>query len=125
MGSDTTHNSYIPASPFLCYYLNIMRLEDVKKLADLARIDMEESEMIEISKDFDPILAYVGQIKEASKLLSSQDLIEEENKIPEDYFLHNIMREDEVTNERGEYTAKILENAPDTENGYLKVKQIL
>ena len=101
-----------------------MQIEDIKKLADLARIDMSDEEMIEIAKDFDGILAYVGQVKEASKLISTrQGLAEEKN--PEDYFLHNIMREDEVTNNRGEYTDKIFKNAPDTENGFLKVKQIM
>lgn len=100
-----------------------MQLEDIKKLASLARIDIEESEMEEMAKDFDPILAYVGQVQEALKLTSSrQDLVE---KRPEDYFLHNVMREDVVTNTRGEYTESILADAPDTQDGFLKVKQIL
>lgn len=99
-----------------------MQLEDIKKLANLARIDISEEEMIEIAKDFDPILAYVGQVQEALKISSRQGLDE---KRSEDYFLHNVMREDEVTNNRGEYTDKILADAPDTENGFLKVKQIL
>ena len=43
----------------------------------------------------------------------------------EDYFLHNIMREDIATNESGIYRDKILKDMPETENGYLKVKQIL
>ncbi|MFA6515404.1 MAG: Asp-tRNA(Asn)/Glu-tRNA(Gln) amidotransferase subunit GatC [Candidatus Paceibacterota bacterium] len=98
-----------------------MRLEDIKKLADLARIDMSEDEMKEIAKDFDPILAYVGQVQEALKI--SENI--SKDKIPDDYFLHNIMREDVVTNKRGEYTDKIINEMPDTQNGYLKVKQIL
>jgi aspartyl-tRNA(Asn)/glutamyl-tRNA(Gln) amidotransferase subunit C len=98
-----------------------MKLEDVKKLADLARIDMSEEEMTIIAKDFDPILAYVGQVQEALK--SSNDV--SDGKKSEDHFLHNVMREDIVTNKSGEYTDKILDNAPETENGFLKVKQIL
>jgi len=100
-----------------------MQLEDIKKLADLARIDMSEEEMKGIAKDFDPILAYVGQVQEASKLISARQGLAE--KKSEDYFLYNVMREDVVTNNRGEYTEKILNNAPDRENGFLKVKQIL
>lgn len=99
-----------------------MQLEDVKKLADLARIDMSEEEMAEIAKDFEPILAYVGQVQEALKGSARQDLAE---KKPEDYFLHNVMREDVATNIRGEYTDKILSEMPDTQDGFLKVKQIL
>lgn len=104
-----------------------MQLEDIKKLAILARIDMTEEEMETIAKDFDPILAYVGQVQEALNLNSAKQGSSEkldEKKI-EDYFLCNVMREDIATNTRGEYTDKIFANAPDTENGYLKVKQIL
>ncbi len=39
-----------------------MTLEDIKKLAEMSRIDMEETEMNDLTKDFDSILAYVGQV---------------------------------------------------------------
>jgi aspartyl-tRNA(Asn)/glutamyl-tRNA(Gln) amidotransferase subunit C len=96
-----------------------MQLEEIKKLADMARIDMSENEMKEIAKDFDSILAYVGQVQEFS---ARQGLAE---KKPEDYSLHNVMREDIVTNKRGEYTERIVGEMPDTQDGFLKVKQIL
>jgi len=98
-----------------------MKLEDVKKLANLARIDMSEEEMTIIAKDFDPILAYVGQVQEALK--SNESIFD--GKQSEDHFLHNVMREDIVTNKGREYTENILADAPDIENGFLKVKQIL
>ena len=98
-----------------------MKLEDVKKLADMARIDMSDSEMEGIAKDFDSILAYVGQVQEVSKSEGTQSSA----LTQEDYFLNNVMRDDFVTNKEGEYTEKILSNAPDTENGFLKVKKIL
>lgn len=95
-----------------------MQLTDIKKLADLARVDMDEAEMKEIGDSFGPILAYVGQIQEVS--LISDSPYEEVADEP-----INILREDVVTNKGGEYTEKILSQAPNTENGYLKVKQIL
>ena len=98
-----------------------MQLADIKKLADLARIDMSDEEMSKIAKDFDPILAYVSQVQEALKISQSVSL----DKKPENYFLHNVMREDIVTNNRGEYTENILAEMPDTQDGFLKVKQIL
>lgn len=98
-----------------------MQLTEIKKLADLARIDMDESEMQEIAKSFDSILAYVGQVQEVAKIKN----MESESKKPEDYFLYNVTRDDEVTNKRGEYTDKIITEMPDTQDGYLKVKQIL
>lgn len=102
-----------------------MQIEDVKKLANLARIDMSEEEMKEVAKDFDSILAYVGQVKEASSLIPSEQGQIEKGKNKEDHFLYNVMREDVATNKSGEYTEKILANVPDTENGFVKVKQIM
>jgi len=98
-----------------------MELEDIKKLADLARVEMSDEEMIGLAKDFDAILAYVGQVQEVSKLKNTQPLHDNSDN----YFLQNVMREDVVTNDGGEYTKKILDNAPDTQDDYLKVKQIL
>jgi aspartyl-tRNA(Asn)/glutamyl-tRNA(Gln) amidotransferase subunit C len=103
-----------------------MLLEDVKKLADLARIDMSDEEIKGIAKDFDAILTYVGQVQEVStSVRQGLDEIELESKSPDNYFLNNVMREDISTNNRGEYKDKILAEMPNTEDGYLKVKQIL
>src|SRR3989338_1753860 len=98
-----------------------MQLEEIKKLANLARIDMTDEEMEGIAHDFDAILAYVSQVQEVSKLNNIQSLHDN----PNNYFLQNVMREDVVTNKRGEYTEKILANAPDVQDGFLKVKQIM
>jgi len=105
----------------MSFFTNRMKIEDIKKLADLARIDMSEEEMIEVAKSFDSILAYVGQVQEVSKVKN----IELESKNSENYFLHNVMRDDVVTNNRGEYKDKIMAEMPDTQDGFLKVKQIL
>jgi aspartyl-tRNA(Asn)/glutamyl-tRNA(Gln) amidotransferase subunit C len=98
-----------------------MTLEDIKKLANLARIDMSDEEMQGLAKDFDAILAYVGQVQEVSKLKKVEALHEN----PDNYPIKNITREDVVTNKSEEYTEKILANAPQVQDGYLKVKQIL
>ena len=91
-----------------------MELDDIKRLAVMARIEMSEEEMQGMLADFAPILAYVDQIKEATS----------ESAVPT-YQKTNVMREDIVTNERGECTEKILSGMPATEKGYLKVKKIL
>jgi aspartyl-tRNA(Asn)/glutamyl-tRNA(Gln) amidotransferase subunit C len=92
-----------------------MQLADIKKLALMARIDMSEEELVETAEGFDSILAYVGQITEISEL---SDTNQEE-------LLENVMRDDVATNTSGQYTEKILEEMPDTQDGFLKVKQIL
>jgi len=95
-----------------------MDIEIIKKLANMARVDMDEKEMQEIGDSFGPILSYVGQIQEVSD--TSDASYEEVADEP-----INVLREDIATNKGGEYTEQILSQAPGTENGFLKVKQIL
>ncbi len=96
-----------------------MNLEEMKKLATMARIDMGDAELESMAHDFDAILAYVDQIKD----FSGASVLEDETL--NNHLLFNIMREDVVTNTPGECTDKILAEMPKTESGYLKVKQIL
>lgn len=90
----------------------------MKKLAILARIDMDKEEMLEIGSSFGPILDYVSQIKEVSDSTLNTEINDMKTPI-------NVTRDDIVTNNRGEYTEKIINQMPDSENNYLKVKQIL
>lgn len=93
-----------------------MQLEDIKKLAELARVDMTDEEMSQMAHDFDGILAYVGSVEEAVKVLADDK---------KNFALNNVAREDEVTNTGGEYTESISAQFPDREGDYLKVKKIL
>lgn len=92
-----------------------MQLSDIKKLAELARLDMPEEEMSALIHDFDSILSYVGQVQEVSETSMNNT----------DYLLVNVMREDIVTNPTNTYTSKMIEQMPDSQDGFLKVKQIL
>lgn len=97
-----------------------MKVDEIKKLADMARIDIKENEAEGLARDFDVILSYVGQVKEAVKNKKIELNGEENNDR-----LYNVTRQDEATNQKGEYTEKIIDQMPNTENGYLKVKQVL
>lgn len=88
--------------------------EEVKNLADLARVRLSDEEAEALSKEMDSILDYVGQIKNAS--------VEDEVLVP---VLKNIMREDVPINKDDEYTEDILNNAPSRQGRFLKVKKIL
>ncbi len=92
-----------------------MQIDDIKKLAELARLDMTEEEMANLANEFDPIIAYVDHIKEATSNLAHDT----------EYVQTNVVREDIVTNKEGEYTDRIVAEMPDRKDGYLKVKQIL
>lgn len=92
-----------------------MELKDVKRLSELARIDISDGEAKELLKDMDSILSYIGDIKEA---ITAEVL-------PESGVLRNVMREDGEPHKSGEYSKEILAEAPKTEKEYIKVKQIL
>ena len=98
----------------------------VKKLAALARIRVDDSELEKFTSEFDAILKYVGQ-------LESLSLPESEVRRP---VLRNVMREDGETRmksdfKRGEphlandYTPVLVEEFPQREGDALSVKQII
>jgi len=91
-----------------------MQLQDVKKIAQLARISIPEEELESIANDMDSILGYIKQIEEVSV---------NENRVEQ--YLINQAREDVVTNESGEYTESIISQAPARDGDYVKVKKIM
>jgi len=95
-----------------------MNIKDVENLAELARLELSEEEKREILKDMEGILEYVKQI--------------EEIKVPNmkvDYTLYNAWREDLPEpngHKRSSFSPElILEQFPDSQDGFLKVKKIL
>ncbi len=90
--------------------------EDIKKLADLARINIEDSELDTLVKDMDSILGFVGQV---SSVVGGNETGIELGQV------YNVFREDENPNNSGEYTKELLTEAPQTQRGFIKVKKIL
>ena len=102
-------------------------IEEVKKLAALARIEVKESELGQFTKEFDAILAYVGQLEKLELPKGGE----------ESPALRNVMREDGEPHEAGKYTevlaaqfpssAKATEGKPagGAEGVYLVVKQVI
>ncbi len=89
--------------------------EDVKKLAALARIDIPDAELGRFTKEFDSILAYVGQL-EALELPKGKEAKP---------VLRNVMREDGEPHESGKYTESLAKQFPERDGDYLAVKQII
>jgi|SRR3989338_9999555 len=90
--------------------------EEVVKLAALARVKVSEEELPTFVKEFDAILAYVGQL-EALKLPTDLN-----TELP---LLRNVMREDGEPHAAGAYTEKIAEQFPKREGDALSVKQVI
>lgn len=92
-----------------------MELKDVEKLAKLSRIELSESEKESVLADLKSILGYVEQIESVST--GEIEMIDEP--------LRNVMREDGMPHESGAHTDILLGVAPESQDGYIKVKQIL
>lgn len=87
---------------------------DIEKLAGLARLSLTEDEKAKFQGEIDTILGFVAKVKEAAGTAPTPV-----------YPLTNVLREDVVTHNKGEYTEKLLDAAPAREGQYVKVKKIL
>ena len=90
--------------------------EDVRKLAALARIRVDDADLPRFVKEFESILAYVGQLEE----LELPESLKDDAPV-----LRNVMREDGEPHKKGIYTEKLTAQFPEREGDYLKVKQII
>jgi aspartyl-tRNA(Asn)/glutamyl-tRNA(Gln) amidotransferase subunit C len=90
--------------------------DDIKKLAELARIRVDEKDAEALAGQIGSILGYVGQIKEVAHIVT--DEVQFGTSV-------NALREDTNENPGGTYTEALLREAPQTQDGYVKVKKIL
>ena len=95
-----------------------MNKEEVLKLSKLARIEIGDAEAEKLSREFDAILGYVGEVKAVSA--SDAASLGQEKPV-----LRNVLRDDANPHESGIHTEAILSNAPAREGDYVKVKKIL
>jgi aspartyl-tRNA(Asn)/glutamyl-tRNA(Gln) amidotransferase subunit C len=79
--------------------------EEVRKVADLARVDLTDEEVEQFAEQFEDVLADFETLDEVPEVESEPDLV-------------NVMRADEV--EEGLSQAEALRNASETEDGYFK-----
>jgi aspartyl-tRNA(Asn)/glutamyl-tRNA(Gln) amidotransferase subunit C len=94
-----------------------MQKEDIKKLAELSRIELTEEEVEEYTEEFSDILEYVDSLKEV--VGESDDLVLESSSN------RNVLREDEIPHESGINTDKLIKESPDSKDNYIKVKKVL
>lgn len=90
-------------------------VDDVKRLAALARISISDAELETFSKEFESVLAYVGQIEKLDAA-AAPDLRPA---------VRNVLREDGEPHESGTYTEKLVAQFPEQDGDYLKVKKII
>lgn len=85
----------------------------MENLAELARIDLSEDEKKKILSDMGGILEYVKQIEQV-KL----------DDVEADHTMTNVWREDQQDDKKFSKDS-IIEQFPDSQDGFLKVKKIL
>jgi aspartyl-tRNA(Asn)/glutamyl-tRNA(Gln) amidotransferase subunit C len=93
-----------------------MTREEVVKLAKLARIAVPDEELDALAGEIDAILGYVSDV---------QRIADGSAGIQDSYDLTNVMRDDVVLNQPGEYTERIVAQFPNKEGKLLKVQKIL
>ena len=79
--------------------------EEVRHVASLARIDLEDGEIERFTEQFGDILEYFEALEDVPEVENDADLA-------------NVMRPDEV--HEGLTQEEALRNAPETEDGYFK-----
>jgi len=89
--------------------------KDVEKLAELSRIEVSENEKAVLIKDLDAILGYVSDVGE----VVTDEVVSSAGR------LRNVMREDKSPHKPKEFSEEVMDEAPDSKNGFLKVKKIL
>lgn len=88
----------------------------IENLAQLARIEVSDSEKESLTNDLGGVLAYVDQISEIAKNL---DDVEPAHQ------LLNISADDNALNTGNQFSENILNEAPMREGEYLVVKKVL
>ncbi len=87
---------------------------DIRALANLAKLEVSDSEVAKLESELPAILSFVETIQQVSS-----DMKEES---PEH---RNVMREDGEPHESGLYTEVILAAAPATRDNQVVVKQVI
>lgn len=88
--------------------------EEVKHIAKLARLGLSEKETEKFQKELSSILDYIEKLKEVD--------ISEVEATSHPFFVENVMRGDEP--HRGEDGKKLVSQAPDRKDNFIKVKSI-
>jgi aspartyl-tRNA(Asn)/glutamyl-tRNA(Gln) amidotransferase subunit C len=89
--------------------------EEVQKLADLTLIAVSDTELDTLAHELDAVLGYVSDITTFTADAAPFEKPE----------VYNVMRDDVITTNPGEYTDAIVAEFPNRDGNYLRVKKIL
>ena len=89
---------------------------DVSHIAKLARLGLSQEDEKKFAKDLENILEFIKKLEEVD--------VEGVEPMAQATGLHSIMRADEGVKRSEESRAKILANAPESKDNYIKVKAV-
>jgi len=90
--------------------------EEVRHIAELARLELSEEEISRFQKELSSILDYFSKLREVDT-----KGIEPTYQTTK---LENVFREDRVEEKGGLTQEEVLSNAPEKKDGYIKVKPV-
>ncbi len=91
--------------------------KEIKKIAELARLELTDKELETYGGQLEDILGYVDQLKEVDTT--------HVKPTAQVTGLENVMREDEVENWPTDEVEASLNQAPEKEGRFIKVKRVL
>lgn len=91
--------------------------QEVKKVAKLARLGLTDKEVAKYQKELSAVLDYFEKLKEVD--------IAGVEPMSHSVLVENVMRHDVQETRSKKQETKLMEQAPDTKNSYLKVKSVL
>jgi len=94
----------------------MISLEDVKHIADLARIDFSIQEFKQLQKELSLILGYIDKLKEVD--------IKEIEPTSHSVLIKNVLRKDNAKYESVPNSKSLVNLAPSKEKSFIKVKSV-
>jgi aspartyl-tRNA(Asn)/glutamyl-tRNA(Gln) amidotransferase subunit C len=91
-----------------------LTIQDIERLAELARIEITDAEKESFLGDLNNIVGYISEITSVA-----------DDTLNTSHAHTNITRLDEVTVASGEYTERVLQNAPARRVDYVQVDQVI
>ena len=91
--------------------------KEVLHIAKLARIELTDAELVKFQKELAAVLDYFEILQE----VDVSSVAPMTHAVP----LANVHRPDETKTKANDMASRLLEMAPETKDGYLKVKPIL
>ena len=92
-------------------------IEDVEHIAELARIELSKEETEKFAGELSDVLGYIGQLEEVDT--------KEVEPVSQVTGLVNVLRDDVAKSSDEDTRKTMIDNFPDKDGEYIKVKQIM